>query len=792
MSQRHPERTRSESIRVRGLVQGVGFRPAVWRLACVCGLVGEVLNDGEGVLIRARASPEQLDTFCARLPLESPPLARIASIRRERLEEAALRDCCDFRIIASASGAVSTGVAPDAALCDACAAELADPANRRYRYPFINCTHCGPRLSIVRAIPYDRATTSMAEFVLCPACAREYADPADRRFHAQPNACPVCGPQLWMTDASGARLDPERAGARDALELASRWLAEGRILAIKGIGGFHLACDAASEVAVTELRRRKRRAAKPLALMARDLEVVRRWCQCAAQDAEQLASAAAPILLLDWRSDAPPLASGVAPGQATLGMMLPYSPLHRLLLADWERPLVMTSANRADEPPCIENAEALERLAGLADGFLLHDRAILNRLDDSVMRPMDGAPRFLRRARGAAPAPLALPPGFEQLRPGLALGGELKGCFALARGGEAILSQHLGDLDETLSALDYRRALDLYGRLFAHRPQWLVVDAHPDYHSTQLGEDWAAREGLALQRVWHHHAHIASVLADQGWPLAAGPVLGLAFDGLGLGADGTLWGGEWLRADYGSAERLAALRPLPMPGGTRAILEPWRLLYAQLEAAGGWDGYARRFAGLALFKTLAARPLEPLRLMLARGFNAPLTSSIGRLFDAVGAALGLGGERIGYEGQVAMELEALALRARAEQGPGYALMIERRTEAPWWLDPRTLWPALLADLAAGVEPARIAARFHRGLAQAVVELTCELCAREGLAQVALSGGVFQNRLLLEGVAAGLRAAGLEVLEHRRAPTNDGGLALGQLCVGALALDMLDR
>ncbi|WP_373507436.1 carbamoyltransferase HypF, partial [Thiocapsa sp.] len=597
-------------------------------------------------------------------------LARIDAIERRPIADAReLADLAqrhDFVILESAATAVHTGIVADAATCAACVAEIRDPADRRHRYPFTNCTHCGPRLSIVAGIPYDRARTSMAAFPMCLDCAAEYKDPADRRFHAQPNACPVCGPKVWLQDAAGRLLDPTALGAEDAIAAASRLLAEGKILAIKGIGGFHLACDATNPDAVAELRRCKRRYAKPLALMARDLDVIRGYCRVTGRDAALLSGPAAPILLLDRvgsdgaeRGGDPrqPLAPDVAPGQTTLGVMLPYSPIHHLLLADWDRPLVMTSGNLSEEPQCIDNADALGRLGQLADVLLLHDRAILNRVDDSVVRVMAGEPRLLRRARGYAPTPLPLPPGFEDAPPLLALGGELKNTFCLIRDGQAILSQHLGDLEDAKTAREYERTLALYLDLFQVVPEALAVDLHPDYRSSLIGRDRAARDGLPLIGVQHHHAHLASTLADNGWPLDAGPVLGILLDGLGYGSDGTLWGGEFLLGDYLDFERVAHLKPVAMPGGTRAILEPWRNLYAHLESAGGWAAWRARFAGLEPIERLDAKPLGILNTLIARGLNAPLSSSAGRLFDAVAAALGVGGEVLTYEGQAAIALE---------------------------------------------------------------------------------------------------------------------------------------
>jgi len=770
----------AEQIRVRGLVQGVGFRPKVWRIASELGLTGDVRNDGEGVLVRLWAKPTAIDAFCRRLLAECPPLARIEALERAPL--AGAPQTSGFQIAASNATAVTTGVAPDAATCEACRAEIRDPANRRFRYPFTNCTHCGPRLSIVRRIPYDRSNTSMSVFPMCPRCRAEYEDPADRRFHAQPNACSGCGPQVWLEDRAGRRVDVAGLDVPDAIAAVAILIAQGRIVAVKGIGGFHLACDAANEQAVAELRRRKRRFRKPFALMARDLEVIDRYAWLGPDEAEVLRSPAAPILLLERRPHTPPLATQIAPGQASLGFMLPYSPLHDLLLAAWDRPLVMTSGNLSDEPQCIENTDAGERLGPIADFFLLHDREIVNRMDDSVVRPMDGVPRFLRRARGYAPSPIALPEGLAGAPPILALGGALKSTFCLARDGRATLSQHLGDLEEARTAEEYERTLSLYLDILQLEPAILAVDAHPDYRPSRIGRAWAARDGRKLERVQHHHAHIASVLAESGWATDAGPVLGVALDGLGYGEDGSIWGGEFLYADYGRFERAGHLATTPMPGGVRAILEPWRNTWAHLAVHLGWEAVRARWPDLPLVNWLATRPLDMLSAMLAREINSPRASSCGRLFDAVAAALGIARDAVSYEGQAAIELEALAAQAPGNPG-AYPLRISSGP-AGRMIDPAPLWETLLDDLAAGAPTPVMAARFHAGLAEAVVSLACALASDRAVEWVALSGGVLQNRILFEAVAQGLRRAGLEVLAHRLVPANDGGLSLGQAAVAA--------
>ncbi len=779
-------------IRVSGVVQGVGFRPWVWRLARALGLRGEVGNDGAGVWIRAFGEAAALEALVERLAGDgAPALARVEAV--------AARPCggagpAGFAIADSRPGAVRTGVAPDAALCAACRAELSDPADRRFGYPFINCTHCGPRLSIVRGVPYDRAQTSMAVFPMCSACAAEYADPADRRFHAQPNACFECGPRVWFEPGPGAAQAPSFAPAAGdafppgveampaaqaaAFDAAAALLCAGGVLALKGLGGFHLVCDAGNAEAVGALRRRKHRYAKPLALMVQDTVMAEALCELTQEEAETLASPAAPIVLARRRAGAP-VAAETAPGQDSLGLMLPYSPLHLLLIQRLRRPLVMTSGNLSEEPQCIGNAEARERLGGVADGFLMHDRVIANRVDDAVVRLMDGTPRMLRRARGYAPAPLALPPGFEAAPPVLAMGGELKNAFCLVREGQAILSQHIGDLENLAAEQGLRQALGLFGALFQHRPERVAVDWHPRYRCTRIGRELAAEAGAAVITVQHHHAHLAAVLAENRRPADAPPVLGLAFDGLGLGADGTLWGGEFLLADYRGFERVGHLRGFALIGGDQAAKQPWRNAFAHLQAClaeqrGRWDGLAA-FAG---------QPTELAEHMLERGLNTPLTTAAGRWFDAVAAVLGLHAAGIAYEGQAAIELEAAAARFGLDRAEPFPFAC--RAGAVAVLDPAPCWERLLQGLERGESRESLAAGFHAGFIRAVLEMAALLCERHGADTLALSGGVFQNRLLLEGVAAGGRALGLQVLQHRQVPANDGGLALGQAAVAALA------
>ena len=777
-------------FRVRGRVQGVGFRPTVWRIAHELGLSGEILNDGEGVLLRVRGEETHVATLLEGIKQRLPPLARIDRIESRHYGGDLPRE---FRIADSGGGGAHTQVVPDAALCPACAAEVRDRSDRRFRYPFTNCTHCGPRLSIVTAIPYDRATTTMAGFPLCDDCRGDYRNPENRRFHAEPIACPACGPRAELV-ALGDTVPPSRIPGNDAADAAATLIRNGEIIAIKGIGGYHLACDATNADAVAQLRRAKRRGGKAFALMARDIETIRRYCSVCAEEERELNSVQAPIVLL--RADGPEgLSAAIAPGLRTFGFMLPTTPLHLLLMQDFAVPLVMTSGNLSDNPAVIDDTEARRQLAGIAPYAIMHNRNIANRVDDSVVRIMDGKSRVLRRARGFAPVPLELPPGFEGAPELLAMGGELKAAFCLVKDGQAILSQHQGDLENAPTFDDYCKSLALYGQLFDHAPSALITDSHPDYLSSKFGRAQAQRRALPLVEVQHHHAHVAACLAENQYPLGAPTVLGIALDGLGFGDDGTLWGGEFLLADYYGYQRLAALKPVAMPGGAQAAREPWRNLYAHLKAAIGWDALTAHYSGLELHAYLTAKPRALLDVMIAKGINAPIASSCGRLFDAVAAALGVRRERQAYEGEAAACLEALAEDCHASSDRDataypFAFSCPQRGKV-LHLDPLPMWNALLCDLTNGVPTSNIALRFHRGLAQAVVEtvrlLSCHGTDRARFQTVALSGGSLQNRILFETVAAALRDMGFAVLAHAEVPANDGGLALGQAAIGAARL-----
>ncbi|WP_286292071.1 carbamoyltransferase HypF [Methylomarinovum tepidoasis] len=739
-------------ILVEGRVQGVGMRPAVYRLARRLGLSGRVWNDGGRVVIQVWGAPVQVGAFRRRLPAEPPPRARIEAIRTKALAGV---PPVDFRILPGRPAAAAN-VPPDVAVCDACMVEVRDPTNRRHRYPFTHCADCGPRFSVIERLPYERRNTSLRRFPLCRDCEREYHDPDDRRFHAEAIACPVCGPRLWTRPAC----------AGDPIAQTVAWLRQGKIVAVRGVGGFQLLADATDAAAVARLRARKRRPHKPFALMARDMAVVRRYARVPPEAAAALTAPEAPVVLLDALGETA-LPEAVAPGLGRLGFILPYTALHHLLLESFDTPLVFTSANRSGAPLCADNDEALEALSGIADAFLLHDRDIVHRCDDSVVLPATGPVRVVRAARGLAPLSLSVPPGFEGRDGILALGGGLKATFCLLHRGRAILSQHLGDLEDARSFAGFQKALADYRTLFGFQPRQVAVDRHPEYLSGKWGRRWARSEGLALTEVQHHHAHLAACLAEYRHPQDGGAVMGLILDGLGWGSDGTFWGGELLYGDYLSCRRLAWLRPTPLPGGVKAMTEPWRNLVAQLWQAGLDPGSLPVLRGL---------PVQALLALLEKGLNCPPASSTGRLFDAVAAALGLcpGGQS--YEGQAAALLEHLAWQSDDEGA--YPFTVDGNV-----LDPAPLWSALLADLARGVEKAAVARRFHRGLALAWVSLIGRL-RPAGSDTLVLGGGVFQNRLLLETVRDRLEASGWRVWIPRQAPLNDGGLSLGQALIAA--------
>ncbi len=761
------------TIRIRGIVQGVGFRPTVWQIASRLNLAGYVYNDGDGVLVALQGKPDKLRRFESEIHLYCPPLAKIEEI--EIFEAEVDPGISGFSIHESHHDSNNTGVSPDAAMCQACLDDITDPNNRRFGYAFTNCTHCGPRLSIIKAIPYDRRNTSMAEFAQCHRCSKEYQDPNNRRFHAQPNACPQCGPELWLHSRRGG------SSSGSFIHDAALQIRQGKILAIKGIGGFHLACDAGNPEAVSRLRQRKHRPHKALAMMGRSIDQIKQYCRL--NDAEELAlgSAAAPIVILESKNTAllPPQ---IAPGLRHWGFMLPYSPLHALLMEMLENPIVLTSGNRSHQPQCIGNDQALQNLAHIADDFLLHNREIINRVDDSVVRLMDGQIRVLRRARGYAPTPLQLPAGFEQCDGLLALGAEMKNTFCLLKSGRAILSQHMGDLENAGTWQDYNDNLDLYHRLYEHKVQQIAVDYHPEYLSTKLGRERAAENHLQIEEIQHHHAHLAACLADNRQALLAEKVIGITLDGLGFGTDGGIWGGELFLVDYRSCERLACLTPVAMPGGVQAIKQPWRNTYAHLQRFSDWHGFAKANPQLGIVRFLNSKPLKTLDAMIKGQLNSPLSSSCGRLFDAVAGILGVCSEDISYEGQAAMELEALITPELIHTVEAYPFRL--KGDKPVLIDPSPMWASVLDDIAAMDPASVIAARFHKGLAEILVKVSTQFASMHKVTAVALSGGVFQNRILFELVSDGLRLNGLSALQHLNIPANDGGIALGQGLVAA--------
>ena len=760
-----PERWR---LLVQGRVQGVGFRPFVWQLATAMGLQGQVANDLQGACVEIQGPPALLRQFCGRLAAELPLPGQVQGIRTETLP---LASGSGFDILASsAQGPLSAQVLPDLDVCPDCLRELLDPSDRRYRYPFLNCTHCGPRYSVILDLPYDRERSTLRGFPLCPQCQAEYDDPMDRRYHAQPVACPACGPKLWFAVADGSI--PEG----DPLARAGALLREGGLVAIKGLGGFHLACRADDQAAVERLRSRKGREAKPLAVMVADLDAARAYAHLDAAAEAALSSPVRPIVLLRKRAGAR-LAPSVAPDTGLWGLMLPATPLHHLLLRDLGLPLVMTSGNPSQEPLCAENDEAMARLDGLADGYLLHDRPIARRVDDSVVVALDSGEAGgshllpLRRARGLVPGPLAL--DFEAAEPVLALGGDLKSALCLVKGGQAVLSEHLGDLAHPAAFRNFLAAQERLCRLLRAAPLRLAADLHPDYVSTR----WAQRQGLELCLVQHHHAHIVSAMAEHG---LRGPVVGIACDGTGYGTDGGIWGGEILVCDRATWRRAAHLSTFPLQGGDAAAHEPWRPALGWLQAAlpGTWTSHLPRL------ERLAGKGAVDLAVRRMQGpSHAPACSSLGRLFDAAAALLGYC-DRNRYEAEAAMILQQAAESAAAQGGVGLG---SNAGALPWAMlppagpgAPRVLDTApLLKALVAGGDPARKALGFHLAVAAMLAEGARQVAEENGLKQVLLSGGCFANGLLLKAVALRLRGFGLQPLLHRQVPCGDGGLALGQ-------------
>jgi hydrogenase maturation protein HypF len=749
-------------IAVSGIVQGVGFRPYIYRLATERHLAGNISNTSSGVTIEIQGSHVAVEDFLSRLPKEAPPLARITEVS---VLELPCNGDREFLILASRRGeAVHTLISPDVAICDDCRRELLDPKDRRYRYPFINCTNCGPRFTIVRDIPYDRPHTSMAVFPMCPACQKEYENPLNRRFHAQPNACWVCGPQVELRDRAGRQVH-----ARDAIAKAAKALDAGLIVAVKGLGGFHLAADASNAAAVALLRQRKRRVEKPFAVMVPDLEAANRLCQVDESSRALLLTPQRPIVLLPKRASSP-VVDEVAPFNRDLGIFLPYTPIHHLLFAEGAFPaLVMTSGNLSEEPIAIDNNEARARLSELADYFLVHNRDILLRCDDSVVRVVAGKARQMRRSRGFVPVPVFLS---EKVPPILAVGGELKNTICLTKDRHAFLSQHVGDLENVEGYKFFEEAISHLQNILEIKTEIVAYDLHPGYFST----NWALQQkGKRLVGVQHHHAHIASCMAENQLD---GKVIGFALDGTGYGTDGKIWGGEVLIADYKEFERAAHFEYVGMPGGDAAIREPWRMAVSYLT-----HHFGREFLDfdIPFVRRLQKKPTELLIRMLERKVNAPLTSSCGRLFDAVAAIAGIR-QQVNYEAQAAIELE-MAMGNSNDQ-VAYPIDLQPDDGSGFLIRTRPLFESLIADLRIGVPIAAISRRLHNGLIEVFAQIANSVRQRTALNRVCLSGGTFHNTYLLENLSSKLAEQGFEVFTHSEVPAGDGGLSLGQALVAA--------
>lgn len=764
---------------IQGIVQGVGFRPFVFRLAHELGLTGWVRNTTAGVIVELQGTENLLAAFDDALQNSLPPLAVITNHTSRNIP---VINEIIFKILSSSAGEPDIQIAPDSALCSDCLRELFDPDDRRFRYPFITCTNCGPRYSIITGIPYDRPKTTMAAFPLCPDCLREYNDPMDRRFHAQPIACHRCGPQISLIAPSGERLAEKDAAVSKALEL----LQEGAILAIKGIGGYHLAVDACNPDAIQKLRARKKRDEKPFAVMAATIESARRLALMNQMEERLLSSPEAPIVIVR-KHPVCPVSPLVAPDNGWIGLMLPYAPLHHLLFRssstfdvqgsglesgttnhEPRTALVMTSGNISDEPLAFEDDDAIIRLSGIADYFLTHDRPIHIRSDDSVMRVFQDRPLFYRRARGYAPRAVRLPFPVQLL---LAVGAELKSAVCLAKGDMAFLSQHIGDLQNDSSYDSFCHIIKHLSGILEIKPSVIACDLHPDYLSSRFAEE----SGLQLIKVQHHHAHLASCMAENSLD---GDVIGVIFDGTGHGADGTVWGGEFLAGGYDGYRRAAHFRETPLPGGDAAVREPWRMAMSYLYQAYGESAFSIDHQVVHQLPDLEQRVFAG---MLRRGINSPMTSSCGRLFDAVAALLGLR-HKVSYDGQAAIELEALAESVENVCAASYRYTIVFQDGLPAQLDFSPMFPEILADMNSGIQAAVIALRFHTTIASATTDMCLHVAGSTGLDRVILSGGVFQNRLLSEMVYTALINKGLQVFTHRLVPPNDGGIALGQAVI----------
>jgi hydrogenase maturation protein HypF len=759
-------------ISVHGIVQGVGFRPFVYRLATDLNLKGWVCNTSEDVRIEIEGEREAIEQFCLELRMKAPPLASIQDIAITYHHPVSYKD---FEIRGSlATKGKYQLVSPDIATCQACLSELLDPNDRRYRYPFINCTNCGPRFTIIDDMPYDRPKTTMRYFQMCPQCQAEYDNPLDRRFHAQPNACPECGPRVELIDNQGNALP-----CPDAVASAGQLLRAGKIIAIKGLGGFLLACDASNGTAVKTLRQRKRRSSKPFAIMVTNIDEAKKQCYISQEEEKLLTSPQSPIVLMKWKESSS-VSREVAPNLQYLGAMLPYTPLHHILLRDTQLPLVMTSGNLSEEPIAKDNDEALSRLSGIADSYLVHNRNIYSRYDDSVAIVEKGTSQLIRRARSYAPYPIHLQFRAKQV---LGCGAEVKNTFCLTRDNYAFLSQHIGDMENMETLEHFADTISLYKRLFHIEPVIIAHDLHPDYLATKYAQE-LGNHGIKLIPVQHHHAHIVSCMADNG---VQSSVIGVVFDGTGLGSDGRIWGGEFLVADYRNFQRVGHLEYLPLPGGDAATRKPYRIAIAYILSLLGEGALSQ---GLPAMEDIGRGEIEIIRRQIERGLNSPLTSSMGRLFDAISALIGVRGE-IDYEGQAAVELEMTAYKAGPEPNKGtnyeegYPYHIVQ-SEGIRIVKLGDLLSAVVEELHQDVSKARISVNFHNTIAQMTNQM-CQLINSEtGINEVALSGGVFQNRLLLNKTVSLLEKDGFQVFTHKQVPCNDGGISLGQAVIANFA------
>lgn len=756
------EKHRSIRVDIQGVVQGVGFRPYIYNLAVEHGLFGYVANNSDGVEIEVEGSSKSVDAFLAELPARKPSLSFLSDLKVSNVP-ARSATAMDIRPSRSLTMRAAL-IPPDITVCEDCLRELEDHNDRRYGYPFINCTNCGPRYTIIDDIPYDRPKTSMATFSMCPKCQAEYSNPHDRRFHAQPNACPVCGPKVWLSTADGTEIPCD-----DPLREAGRRLKSGQIVAIKGLGGFHLAVDAIRDDEVSRLRKLKNHEEKPLAVMCRSLAEAKQLAHIDEQARSLLLSVHRPIVIVPKRHPSP-LASCIAPVNHNVGLMLPYTPLHVLLLASAPPALVMTSGNLAEEPIAIDNEEALTRLSGIADVFLLHDRDILVPNDDSVLRIISGRPSFIRRSRGYVPLPVVLE---HETPPILAVGGELKNTICITRGRMAFLSQHIGDMESPSTIEYFTKTVKRLSRILDVKPRLIAADLHPDYAATR----WAEQQELQVLKVQHHHAHIAGCMAEHR---IEGPVIGVALDGTGFGTDGRIWGGEILVCDLANFERAGHLDYVQLPGGDRAVAEPWRMALSYLLHTFGnaWEEHLPEN-----MHRIPAKKRQAVIQMMMSGVNSPWTSSCGRLFDGVAALLGLH-HKVAFEGQAAMRLEMVAGEHDGNAADGGYEIQPRAGNDGFLIDPADFVRGVVGDIERGLSARAISRRFHAALAR-TFSLACVLLRRQtGLNQVALSGGVFQNRLLTESIVDELEAAGFNVLLHKQVPANDGGLSLGQAVVAA--------